>query len=161
MDLFISDIHGNITNLELLDLEKYKTIFFLGDLYGSFEGDEDIKRFFQKYGYKIICVKGNCDYEFDYNDLGVVCNESINFTEDNINIYCTHGNRIKPTNADVVIYGHEHIPYIKREEKVYICVGSVSKPRNSLGASYLEYEDKEFILKDFNNNVIDQIKISS
>lgn len=168
MYLFISDIHGNIENLSKLELNKYDTIFFLGDLYGYYENDESIKEFIYNNSHKLVCIKGNCDYDEDYESLGMTPNEYVHFNEYGKNIYLTHGNKNSLSkgnsfnNADVLIYGHEHIPYIEKgSDSIYICVGSVSKPRNSLGSTYMEYEKGIFTIKDFDNNIIDQIKISS
>lgn len=162
MYLFISDIHGNVDNLDALDLSKYKTIFFLGDLYGSFDNDEYVKEFINNNKDKLVCIKGNCDYPYIYDEFGLIGNEYITFKEDDITFYLTHGHRIQNNDANIVIYGHEHIPYIKEENnKTYICVGSVSRPRSDKGTSYLEYENNEFTLKNFNNEVIEKIKISS
>lgn len=168
MYLFISDIHGNVENLNKLSLNKYDTIFFLGDLYGNIEEDEDIKKFINTFKDKLICIKGNCDYEEEYLELGIPVNEYIKLNINNKNIYLTHGNKdslskgCKYIDMDILIYGHEHVPYIVKEEgKVYMCVGSIGKPRDSFGASYLELDNNIFTLKNTDNYIIDQIKISS
>lgn len=168
MYLFISDIHGNIENLKKLELSKYDTIFFLGDLYGTIDGDEEVKKFMINNQYKMVCTKGNCDYDGDYLELGIPINEYIHFNENGLNIYCTHGNKYSLSKGNnfkdmnILIYGHEHIPYIEKlNNHTYICVGSVSKPRNSFGPTYMEYENNTFTIKNFDNEIIKQIKISS
>lgn len=166
MILFISDIHGIYDNLENFNINKYENIFFLGDLYGSLEGDEKVENFFRKYSNKIICTKGNCDYPFDYEALGYPVNEVIHFEVDGIKIYCNHGHKYRYKylstfeGMDVLIYGHEHIPYIKENNgNIYICVGSISKPRDENGPSYLEYDNNKFTLRKLNGEEIDSIEI--
>lgn len=166
MILFFSDIHGKIDNFDKINFNKYEEIFFLGDIYGEYDSDEKVKNFFQKYQNKLVCIKGNCDNKQDYESLGYYPNEIIHFVKDGINIYCNHGMKYRSRylsnfeNMDVLIYGHEHVPYIKKiEDRVYICVGSVSFPRDSNGPSYLEYDKNVFTLRSINGDLIDQIDI--
>ena len=46
---------------------------------------------------------------------------------------------------------------MKKDNMVYICVGSISLPRENSNASYMIYENKKFTLYDVNNEIIDSI----
>ncbi len=77
-------------------------------------------------------MKGNCDSEVDIKASDFPINEGISYIFiDNLNIYIAHGNKYninknKLNQKEILIYGHEHIPYIKQtENKTYINVGSI------------------------------------
>lgn len=114
--LVISDSHGSLSNLiEVYEKEKVDKIYVAGDFL------EDIDEF--KYIYPdidIISVAGNCDYV--KKDL----KEERFFVEKKKKIFLTHGHKygVKSGNktlisrgeeldADIVIYGHTHIKYLK------------------------------------------------
>ena len=62
--------------------------------------------------------------------------------------------------GDILIYGHEHIPYIKEKDgKVFINVGSISLPRQNNNPTYAIYNNKEVIIYDIYDNIVDSIKI--
>lgn len=47
-----------------------------------------------------------------------------------------------------------------RGEYIYINPGSVALPKGEFGNSYMLYEDGEFRILDFEDNIIDKIKIA-
>lgn len=166
--LFFSDIHGIVDNLDYLknldNNKHFDKIVCLGDLYydTSFKGNVDIlkvERFLNSFSHKLICIKGNCDSETEY-PFRVFDDFIINV--DGLNIYCSHGhlnfkNKFKNS---IFIYGHEHIPYIrKKDDIIYICVGSISLPRGNSECSYLIYENNSFTLYTIYEEVIDKINI--
>lgn len=166
--LFISDIHGNLNNLSKLNLNEYNEIICLGDIYSySSNVDEEhiIDNFFESIKYKTVCLKGNCDI---YNDNIFTPNKYIKYYIDDIPIICTHGDYYgygkgfpKDENG-ILIYGHEHVPYIKKiDNRIYICVGSISRPRQNSQPSYMVYENNTFTIYSIDGNVIDSIKIKS
>lgn len=177
--IFISDIHGVVTNLEklkeVIDTKKPDKIVVLGDLYqtGSIKSDIEnnflVKDFLGKYVDKLIVLKGNCDSLLELskspfpviNDLGLI-------SADGINIYLNHGDKYNIYNNTkivdgVLVYGHEHIPYIKEEDNViYVNVGSISLPRNNNDPSYLVYENKRFrIYSILTNEILYEREIAS
>jgi hypothetical protein len=107
----------------------------------------------------IIAVKGNCDFE----DV----EEEILFEVEEKTILLCHGDKYavkygidkleevaKKNNADIVIFGHTHIPLqIKKDDILYINPGSTSIPR--------QVDYKSFVIMDINDNKIDieEIKI--
>jgi len=174
--IFFSDIHGLKTNLVKLDYVitnlKPDKIIVLGDLYyNGFNNSKEFDNkyvfdFLMKYQDKVIATKGNCDADVDIklSDFPIVNLGLINV--DGIDIYITHGNEYnydknrKFNRKGVLVYGHEHIPYIrKKEDMFYICVGSISLPRNEFGCTYMIYENNKFVIYDIDNNVIDELSV--
>lgn len=76
----------------------------------------------------------------------------------------THGNEYnieknrKFNIKGVLVYGHEHIPYIKKDkEMIYINVGSISLPKNDNKPTYMIYDNNKFTIYDIENNKLDCI----
>lgn len=99
-----------------------------------------------------IAVKGNCDFEDVEDEIAFEVYEKT--------IFICHGDkygvkygtekieeRAKSIGADIVIFGHTHIPLcIEREEILYLNPGSLSLPRD--GSS------RRFIILDLDDNLI-------
>ena len=158
--LFISDIHGNQDNLSLLP-NDFDLLIVLGDLFGwnSFDNKQIID-YLNNYKDRLVLLKGNCD-NYDYiKELGFTCHEVYNLRLDNINITCLHGNNFNYDLNDIIIFGHKHYSLIKNEHhKTYICVGSISEPRNGSMPSYMIYENNVFTIYDVNQNLVEEIKL--
>lgn len=177
--LFISDIHGIDINLNLIEniIEKEKIDKFvvLGDLYYAGPSynkiykvnSNNVKNILTKYSGKIICLKGNCDSEVDIKASDFpICDNLALIHIDGLDIYLTHGNKYNMKNNSkfnkngILIYGHEHIPYIKRHEKmIYINVGSISLPKDNNKATYMIYENKRFTIYDIDKKIVDYIDL--
>lgn len=176
--LFISDIHGITNNLKYIDGKinemKIDKLVCLGDLYyaGPTYSDnftinsKEVHAFLTKYQNILICMKGNCDSSVDIKASDFPISDGISLINtDNLDIYVTHGNEYsfeknrKLNRKGILVYGHEHIPYIKKEnDMIYINVGSISLPRNDV-ATYAIYENKNFVIYDVNDNVVDNIEL--
>ena len=172
--LFFSDIHGIDKNLNIIEREiKDKHIdqlVCLGDLYytGPTYNEEyvissnKVHEFLTKYKDILICMKGNCDSAIDIKSSDFPICEGISLINvDNLDIYITHGNEYSYeknrllNNPGILIYGHKHIPFIKKEDNMtYICVGSISLPRNDI-ATYAIYDNKQIIIYDIDGNIVD------
>lgn len=164
--LFISDIHGidiNINKIEKVIVSKnIDKIICLGDILNPYYSNSVID-FLDKYRGILLCMKGNCDSDLDekeYNQISGLYKINL----DGIDIYLNHGHEynIDKSNfdGDILIYGHKHIPYIrKKDKKLYICVGSISLPRDDNGETYMIYENKDFKIYDMDGNIIDEIEI--
>lgn len=170
--LFFSDIHGVTRNLDFIDnlikKENFDKIIVLGDLYYSgpnYKGSHiinslEVKEFLTRYKEKMFCVRGNCDSDVDIKASDFpISDELLLLNVDGLNIYCTHGDKYNFENSrkfcqtGILIYGHEHIPYIKNiNDTTYICVGSVSLPKDEMGASYAVYENKKMTLYSIDND---------
>lgn len=173
--LFFSDIHGITNNLnviqEKMNREKFDKIVCLGDLYYSgptydckyIVNSGVVLEFLTKYADKLICMKGNCDAPVDLKASDFpICDGISLINVDGLNI--THGNEYnieknrKFKHKGILIYGHEHIPNIKKQnDMIYINVGSISLPKNEI-ATYGIYEDKKFTIFDINNRIVDSIE---
>lgn len=169
--VFISDIHGISENLNVIDSKDFDNLIILGDIYSngydenSINENDKVKDFLEKYKDKLICTKGNCDSDYIFKELGIPSNDNyIKFNDKSVIMYCSHGHNYNShkcsfSNEDcVVIYGHEHVPYIeKRGNTIYICVGSISKPRYGSPASYCVYDSGTFTLYNVDGQIIDFI----
>jgi len=162
--MLVSDIHGNLECLDrVLSIyykEKPDKIIFLGDFYSFYikdEIDERLENIENKY-----IIKGNCDSETDVLTSHLPFAPYYYFEEFNKKIYCSHGNiynidRYPHVDFDVLINGHTHIPMIlKKNNKYFLNPGSVSYPRGESTNSYMIINDKEIILKDLDENVIEK-----
>ena len=164
--IFISDIHGNKKSIEFLRKERFDQLIVLGDIYGygyEPEKDEELIKELLNYKDKMICLKGNSDVD---NSNIFTSSKAIKFVNDDITFRCDHGDKYNYHNASfinekgILVYGHEHTPYIKKvDNMIYVCVGSIGKPRNGSVASYGVYEKNNFILYSIDNKVLDSIKI--
>lgn len=177
--LFISDIHGININLKIIEKiikrEKIDKLVVLGDLYYAgptynqkYEVSSiSVKDILTKYSDKIICLKGNCDSDVDIKASDFpICDNLALICVDGLDIYLTHGNKYNLANnrkfnrKGILVYGHEHIPYIKKDgDMVYINVGSISLPRDNNKSTYMVYENKKFIIYDIEENIIDSIEM--
>lgn len=177
--LFISDIHGITNNLNVIEKKLNENNFdkfvCLGDLYyagPSYDNkykpnSREVFEFLTKYQDKLICMMGNCDSSVDIkaSDFPISSGVSL-INTDGLDIYITHGNEYsfeknrKFDRKGILIYGHEHIPFIKKDkEMTYINVGSISLPRNNYPATYAIYENKKITIYDMNDNIIESINL--
>lgn len=177
--LFISDIHGITDNLKYIDeldkKEKFDKIVVLGDLYHSgptFDickkvDSNAVLKFLMNYSDRIIGTRGNCDSDVDIKATDFPISDNLSLIcVDGLDIYCTHGNiynkekNSKFNREGILIYGHEHYPYIlKKDKMVYINTGSISLPRNNSKASFVIYNNKTFTIYSIDNDIIDKIKL--
>lgn len=173
--IFISDIHGITKNLDYIkkkfDGLNCDRIVVLGDLFNGPARLEcynplNVLEFLNKFKDKIICMKGNCDFNINLKDCKFPIYEDLFKTKiDNYDFYFNHGNLYNYDNLGdiqkgILIYGHEHKPYIRKRGNV-LCInpGSISLPRGSFMESYLLYDNGKFIIYDINDNVIDEYKL--
>lgn len=154
--LMISDIHGISKNLkkieEKLNLIDFSYIVILGDLFSGPYSKEDDERmiieFLNKYKEKLIVVKGNCDRPSDILKIPVNVEEIQYLKVDQYDFYFTHGNIYNYNRNDtfsngILVYGHEHVPYIKKDsDMIYLNTGSLSLPRDDYGKTFAIYEEQ-------------------
>ena len=177
--MFISDIHGVATNLNVIEKkiknEKIDKLVCLGDLYydgPSYDNKYKINskkvfEFLTKYQDKLICMMGNCDSTVDIKASDFpICSGISLINTDGLDIYITHGNEYsfeknrKFNHKGILVYGHEHIPFIKKDKDMtYINVGSISLPRNNYAPTYAIYENKTITIYDINDNIIENINL--
>ena len=144
--LIVSDTHGYDKNFyEVIEREEpVDMVIHAGDISGS---ERDFRR---ELNCALKMVTGN-------NDWGSSLKSEELFEFDGYTVYLTHGHRdgvyygterliykAAELGADIVIYGHTHVPAIEYDEDYHVWAvnpGSLSLPRqNGHQASYLIME---------------------
>lgn len=142
----ISDTHGDLSNAEraINDMGKVDLLIHAGDTY------EDAMKLKEKFSLNVIAICGNTDCSTEKPS-------EQNFMIEDKKIFLTHGHkydvkdslnnlyfRAKELEADIVIFGHSHVPqYIRENNLIFINPGSVSRPRGGSSASYALLEINE------------------
>ena len=169
--LVVSDIHGSAfyaNKIKEIDLrEKPDKIILLGDLYyhgprnplTEKYGPMEVAGILNDLSEKIICTRGNCDAEVDEMISEFEFKDNVSLTIGDLKFFFSHGHYYNsdnvPKDADVVIYGHFHIGFIKEEYGiVFANPGSISLPKNETAHSYMTIDDKCITLKDVDGNII-------
>ena len=132
----ISDTHGNMQPIrEVIEKERpFDTLVHCGDVEGNLASFLGVQEF------GCLSVKGNCDY---YSDDA----EERRFRLGSCRILVTHGHRCgvqfgremliregQKKEADVILYGHTHIPDVYRDKTTGILLvnpGSLCRPRQN------------------------------
>ena len=133
--LVISDTHGAAYNLINI-LEKTDNIdylIFLGD------GIREVENVLKTYPeIKFLKVLGNCDMdpfnlykESDYVEIAgkkiFFCHGHKFYVKSGLGALCDTARKM---NADILLFGHTHLPHLKYEDGLYIInPGSLSKSR--------------------------------
>ncbi len=166
--LIVSDIHGDYISLnKVLEKEKFDKLIVLGDLfsYDYNPNNENVMKLITEYKDKLILIKGNCDYQINYEKYNVSYNEVITLLLNNHNITLTHGYKYSkdflPNNhGDIFISGHTHVPLLYKENIIYANPGSLGKPRLGYNKSYIIFNNNKIIIKDIYDNIIKEMKIN-
>lgn len=130
--LIVSDTHRQNGKLwEVIEKEKpFDMLVHCGDIEGS---DDEI---YARAECPVHIVAGNNDYCYDYEDDKI-------FTIGKHRVFLTHGHRYniyrdvlplyyvgKQNNADIVMFGHVHIPFVESNGSVTLVnPGSLTYPR--------------------------------
>lgn len=177
--LFISDLHGSLYYSkkidEIYEKENPDYIVFLGDLlyHGARNpltreyDPKEVVEILNKYKYKVIGVRGNCDSEVDRMLIKFDMEATYtNIFIDGVRIYATHGhiynfeNLPKINEGDVFIQGHTHIPLAEEKHGIYfINPGSITLPKGGSENSYSIYENREFRIKNIEGRTMKSLKI--
>ena len=134
--LVVADTHGSSSLLrKCIALEEpFDMLIHCGDV------EDDFETAIGPHDYEAFAVKGNCDHFFPLPDC---CVRKVGF----YTIAAVHGHRqqagytyaglayfAREHFADVVLYGHTHVPDIFRDEEkgiLYVNPGSLSRPRQA------------------------------
>ncbi|MFP4698592.1 MAG: metallophosphoesterase [Eubacteriales bacterium] len=146
--LVISDTHGKLNRVEkvLKTITDIDRIIHLGDL------EKDAKELELTKPYIIDYIPGNCDF---YSNTSR--DKIISFGEHKI--WLTHGHQYNvkweyetimkmaiQKKANIILFGHTHIPYLKQESKLVLMnPGSLSQPRGGFRPSYgiIDFDSKD------------------
>lgn len=173
--IVLSDIHGSLFYMQkimnIIEKEEVEKVILLGDLY--YHGPRnslpeqynpmEVCKLLNSIKDKIYCVKGNCDAEVDEMISEFKFDNHLKIIKNNKTLMFTHGHKYNIDNpienVDVLIYGHYHTGFIKKENNIiYVNAGSVSLPKNDTKNSYLIIDDNKIYLKDLNMAIIDEIE---
>lgn len=136
----VSDSHGNRNSIEKLKkrISKAEVLIFLGD------GESDLLEICSEFKGEVYAVKGNCDMSNKYPEERL-----IKILDKKI--FICHGHRYgvkygynsifyrgKELGADIVLFGHSHLPIIEEEDGILLMnPGSIShgmsRPNKTLG----------------------------
>ena len=135
----ISDSHRDKEAMKssIKKIKKADLLFHLGD------NIDDVEFYRENFAGEIININGNCDFGCEELSEDIIEIQGVNF-------FITHGHKYGVKNdlmnlkykaqeigANVVLYGHTHIPCIDYEDKIwFINPGSISLSRtmnNTLG----------------------------
>lgn len=139
--VIVSDSHCNNEALRyaIRQEQPFDLLIHAGDVQGNIDAILPVR--FREY--EVVCVRGNCDYGTSYpaEDLIPIRGEG---WQRNIYVCHGHGYSVRRDDsllleaarrqlADVVIYGHTHMPvcYETADNILVINPGSVSEPRQA------------------------------
>lgn len=177
--MFASDIHGSAYYCEKMmkayEEEKAERLVLLGDLlYHGPRNDlprdyapKEVIRMLNDRKREIYAVRGNCEAEVDqmvleFPVLADYCILSLGGRT----MYATHGHvynqkHLPPLcEGDILIHGHTHV--LKAEEMegyVLLNPGSVSIPKEGNPPTYAVLEDGLFSIRDFEGNVVKELRL--
>lgn len=171
--LICSDIHGSIdSTLKLIDVfekECCDYILLLGDvLYHGPRNDlpphyapKMVINALNPLEQRILCVKGNCEAEVDQMVLKFKINDNLDLDINGLKAHLEHGHHLDEYkgNAQIILSGHTHIPVLEKKDNIiYVNPGSITIPKNESKRSYIIWDDNELLLKDYDGNLILQLK---
>lgn len=151
--MIISDIHGGYEELkkviDIYNAEGYERLFVLGDMYGGNSIDNNqIDNLLDSIKDKVM-VRGNCDIF-----LTRLIDRYKTRIDGNRIVLVHNRNLAQGCNADIVFYGHTHIPSIMFENGTcYVNPGSIAKSRegeNSFGT----LDNDNICIKSIDNKVL-------
>lgn len=132
----LSDSHNSFNFAPFLEICKYAhMIIHCGD------GQRDIEDIKSVATCPVYSVKGNCDFLGKREEIIEIENHRILVTHGDIYgvKYFDSGLilRAKEVNADIVLYGHTHIPDITFKENIWLInPGSLTRPRENKAPTY-------------------------
>lgn len=173
--LIASDIHGDLDAMNAV-ITAYKNecadkILLLGDLlYHGPRNDlpkaynpKAVIEILNSNAENILTVRGNCDTEVDQMVLNFpILSDYIYLSVDGLSVFATHGhhhNTATPPplrKGEILLHGHTHVLKCEEfgNENYYINPGSAALPKENNPKTYIIYENKKFICKDFDGKII-------
>ncbi|MBQ6477619.1 MAG: phosphodiesterase [Bacilli bacterium] len=168
--LIVSDIHGNYDNLnKIITSNSFDKLFILGDILNGPIIDgynrEGVVNLLKKYKDKISIVKGNCDTEEDFEELGFTPEKYVEEELDGNKFLLTHGHlfnfyNLPNINFNICIQGHTHIPVlVEQDNRYYLNPGSITLPKGMYDKSYAIYEDNKITLCEIDGKLIKSLYV--
>ncbi len=174
--MFISDIHGNLENLEkyieIFEKEGVDRLILLGDTSGGYYDDKDyyIAEILNNMKNKVEVIRGNCDTQ-DFEemlDFEMFDDDTLPFYTakgEYIFLTVTHGhiynyNRLPPNCGKVFIQGHTHVPMLLESGgRILANPGSPTRPRGSNQKCYIMLDEEEISLVSVDGEVLNRIAL--
>ena len=170
--MFVSDIHGNVENLEKciksFETEKADKLVILGDTASHTDefANEEIVRLLSEISRKVEIIRGNCD-TYDFEKMLDTINISM-YDMDTLYINgkfvtITHGHYYNcyelPDNCgEIFIQGHTHVPMLqKQNDRILANPGSVSKPRGVDLSCYIIIDEEKITMKTLDGKLVKEI----
>ncbi len=179
--LIASDIHGDLESTEKMlaafSAHGCERIVLLGDILyhgprnnlpAAYAPKEVIDLLNEKRNV-ILAVRGNCDTEVDQMVLDFpILADYAYILLDEISIFATHGHKYNLSSlpplreGEVLLHGHTHVLSATEfgNKNIYLNPGSVSLPKEGNPKTYMIYENRTFIIYDFEGNEIKKIDLS-
>lgn len=166
--MVVSDIHGNIKNLEkifnIYKQECCSKLIVLGDLFSYQYNNDDyeIIEMLNRIKDDLYYVKGNCDENLNSAIFETPLIKEINFN--NQKLFLTHGHlftkeELLEEDCNIVLTGHSHIASIQQlNDKLFINPGSISKSRKGEN-SFIIIDNELITIRNLNNEIIKEYKI--
>ena len=141
----ISDSHGNRISIDKVKkrISSADVLLFLGD------GEEDLREITEEFKGEVYAVRGNCDMRGLYPEERLIELQGKK-------IFMCHGHRYgvkygynsifyrgKEVGADIVLFGHSHIPIIEEEDGVFKINQSIAI-QDSVNMAIAVFNDKEY-----------------
>ena len=173
--LIASDIHGDLDSAKAVfnayEKEKCDKVLLLGDLlYHGPRNDlpksyapKEVIELLNNNKENILAVRGNCDTEVDQMVLHFpILADYAHLSLDGLSVFATHGHlfnldKLPPLRrGEILLHGHTHILGCTEfgDNNYYINPGSTTLPKENNPKSYMIYENKCFIIKDFEGKTI-------
>jgi putative phosphoesterase len=175
--MFISDLHGNLENLEkyieIFEQKNVDKLVILGDTSGGYYDDKDyyIAEILNNMKGKVEVMRGNCDtidfeemLEFEVFDDDILPIVTKNGEYKFISI--THGhlynyNHLPPNCGDIFIQGHTHVPMLLESGgRILANPGSPTRPRGSNLKCYILVDEEAIYLISIDGEIIKQMNFS-
>ena len=170
--LIFSDLHGSAESAECIIKtfieQKCDQMICLGDvLYHGprndlpeFYAPKQVITLLNPFADKILCIQGNCDAEVDQMVLKFKLHKMKNLKLNGKKCHLEHGHHLEEMNdADVILYGHTHIPVLEKYDALYLNPGSITLPKNNTKRSYIIWDNTKITLYDIEGNILKEILI--
>lgn len=156
--MFISDVHGNVDNLnkafEAFQREGAEKLILLGDTSSIDRGvNQEISTILNQEKDWIEIIRGNCDtFAFEEMlDMQMLDMDTLYINKKFVTI--THGHyyndrELPPNCGEIFIQGHTHIPKLQKESnRILANPGSITRPRGCDLRCYILIDESSISLK--------------
>lgn len=172
--IVVSDIHGSIDSvhhlLDAMNHHQINEVIALGDFLYHGPRNPIPDHYAPKEVIEILntlditAVRGNCDAEVDQMMLKFpIMETSKDFMIGKKQCVMTHGHIINPDampdHADILLYGHVHLPIAKKENEHFILnPGSITLPKENNPRTYAVLDESSFAIYTLDHQILKSIE---